>query len=335
YDRKMGKAAARPHQVFGVKRIVERVSRVWPGRGREGGVVWHAGGGGKFMTMAFLCKRFFLNDAFKGRRVIVASDRMDLEKRLAGIFPSERVHGGGMAAAREGILARVQTGRELVARVTGGNERILFSALNKFNTAIRLPRWRDASPDIIVLIDDGRRSRGVENHARMRRVLPNAAFIDFTAVRPLESDKISHVYGPILHAHSPGAAAADGVTTPLLYEERLTPPMVGGKGFAPWFEEASRGLTGKRKARLKRAYAKKSAARGVEDRVAWIALDVSLHFHHRVKSRGKGLKGQLVAEDKRSALLYEKHLDRIGLVESAVLISRPGVHEGGGEGKGG
>ncbi|MCP4688904.1 MAG: type I restriction endonuclease subunit R, partial [Desulfobacterales bacterium] len=47
------------------------------------------------------------------------------------------------------------------------------------------------------------------------------------------------------------------------------------------------------------------------------------------------LKGQLVAEDKRSALLYEKHLDRIGLVESAVLISRPGVHEGGGEGKGG
>ncbi|MCP4691900.1 MAG: type I restriction endonuclease subunit R, partial [Desulfobacterales bacterium] len=46
YDRKMGKAAARPHQVFGVKRIVERVSRVWPGRGREGGVVWHAGGGG-------------------------------------------------------------------------------------------------------------------------------------------------------------------------------------------------------------------------------------------------------------------------------------------------
>jgi type I restriction enzyme R subunit len=39
---------------------------------------------------------------------------------------------------------------------------------------------RQYQPHIIVLIDEGHRSQGGENHVRMKLALPNAAFVAFT-----------------------------------------------------------------------------------------------------------------------------------------------------------
>ncbi len=61
-------------------------------------------------------------------------------------------------------------------------------------------------------------------------------------------------------------------------------------------------------------------------KVATIAWDVSAHFAATWK--GAGFKGQLVAQDKATAILYKKHMDECGLVTSEVLISAPDDREG-------
>ncbi|WP_432803313.1 DEAD/DEAH box helicase family protein, partial [Escherichia coli] len=61
-----------------------------------------------------------------------------------------------------------------------GKERIIFTLIQKFNSATKLPECVNTSPDIIVLIDEGHRSQGGENHVRMKLALPNAAFVAFT-----------------------------------------------------------------------------------------------------------------------------------------------------------
>lgn len=63
-----------------------------------------------------------------------------------------------------------------------------------------------------------------------------------------------------------------------------------------------------------------------EQTIALIAFDVSEHF--RCSWKGTGFKGQLVTPSKRSAILYKRALDELGVVTSEVVISPPDDREG-------
>ncbi|MCV4567183.1 DEAD/DEAH box helicase family protein, partial [Escherichia coli] len=56
FDKKNGKIVALYQQVFGIKRLLERISTRRSDGGREGGVIWHTTGSGKSYTMVFLSK---------------------------------------------------------------------------------------------------------------------------------------------------------------------------------------------------------------------------------------------------------------------------------------
>jgi type I restriction enzyme R subunit len=95
FDKKTGKIVARYQQVFGIKRLLERISTRRPDGGREGGVIWHTTGSGKSYTMVFLSKALILHDSLKQCRIVVVTDRVDLEGQLSGTFVS-----GGELAGR-------------------------------------------------------------------------------------------------------------------------------------------------------------------------------------------------------------------------------------------
>ncbi len=96
-----------------------------------------------------------------------------------------------------------------------------FRWCSKFNTASKLPECRNDSPDLIVLVDEGHRSHGGETHERMRKALPNAAYIAFTGTPLLKDEKTANKFGPIVHAYTMQRAVEDETVTPLLYEERV------------------------------------------------------------------------------------------------------------------
>ncbi len=321
FDKKAGKIVARYQQVFGIKRLVERINTRSVTGGREGGVIWHTTGSGKSFTMVFLSKALILHDSLKQCRIVVVTDRVDLETQLSKTFAS----GGELAGKKDKEAAMATSGKRLAEQIGKGTERIIFSLIQKFNTATKMPECVNNSADIIVLIDEGHRSQGGENHIRMKQALPNAAFVAFTGTPLLKDDKTTNKFGPIVHAYTMQRAVEDQTVTPLLYEERIPDLDVNERAIDSWFERITEGLSDDQKADLKRKFAKKGQVYGAEDRIRLIALDIANHF---VKNIDDGLKGQLACDSKASAIKYKKYLDEANLFESAVVMSPPDSREG-------
>lgn len=328
FDKKAGKIAARYQQAFGIKALIGRISKIRPDGGRDGGVIWHTTGSGKSFTMVFLCKALLLHKDLTECRVIVVTDRLDLEKQLARTFLTGGAFGLSDATKKEENRAKASTGRDLAKRIGKSKERIIFSIINKFGTASKLPECFNASPNIIMLIDEGHRSQSGENHERMKKALPNASYVAFTGTPLLKDDKTTNKFGPIVHAYTMQRAVDDGTVTPLLYEERKPVLDINAKAIDNWFEKITAGLSDKQKSDLKEKYGKKGPVYGSANRIDLIAWDIAVHFSQNFKSVGKDLKGQLACDSKLSAIRYKKALDNTGLVSSAVIISPPDTREG-------
>ncbi len=328
FDKKIGKVAARYQQAFGIKALIERISKLRPDGGRQGGVIWHTTGSGKSFTMVFLCKALLLHENLKDCRVVVVTDRIDLEKQLAKTFLSGGAFGANVAINKTGEKAKVSSGRDLAKRIGKGTERIIFTIINKFSTAAKSPECKNPSANLIVLIDEGHRSQSGETHERMRNALPNASYVAFTGTPLLKDDKTTNKFGPIVHAYTMQRAVEDGTVTPLLYEERKPVLDINEKAIDNWFEKITTGLSDKQKSDLKDKYGKKGPVYGSANRVELIAWDIAVHFSENFKALGNGLKGQLATDSKLSAIRYKKALDATGLVTSAVIISPPDTREG-------
>ena len=328
FDKKAGKIAARYQQAFGIKALIDRISKLRPDGGREGGVVWHTTGSGKSFTMVFLCKALLLHRTLSECRVVVVTDRLDLEKQLARTFLTGGALGTSDATKRDENRAKASTGRDLAKRIGQGKERIIFSIINKFGTASKLPECFNASPNIIMLIDEGHRSQSGENHERMKKALPNASYVAFTGTPLLKDDRTTNKFGPIVHAYTMQRAVEDGTVTPLLYEERRPVLDINAKAIDNWFDKITAGLSDKQKSDLKEKYGKKGPVYGSANRIDLIAWDIAVHFSENFKNVGKDLKGQLACDSKLSAIRYKKALDNTGLVSSAVIISPPDTREG-------
>jgi len=328
FDKKVGKIAARYQQAFGIKALVKRINQRNSQGGREGGVIWHTTGSGKSFTMVYLCKALLMHPSLKECRIIVVTDRINLEKQLSQTFLSGGAYGSEIASKKDGEKAKVRSGKDLAKRIGQGSERIIFSIINKFNTASKQPECFNPSDNLIVLIDEGHRSQGGENHERMRKALPNAAYIAFTGTPLLKGDKTTNKFGPIVHAYTMQRAVEDGTVTPLLYEERPPVLEVNAEAIDNWFDKITDGLSEPQKIDLKKKFAQKGAVYGSDARIELIAWDIAIHFNENIKSPGTGLKGQLATESKIAAIRYKKHLDATGLVSSAVMISPPDSREG-------
>lgn len=328
FDKKAGKIAARYQQAFGIKALLRRISQLRPDGGREGGVIWHTTGSGKSFTMVFLCKALLLSEALADCRIVVVTDRIDLEKQLARTFLTGGAFGISAAGTKDENRAKASTGRDLAKRVGQGSERIIFSIINKFATASKLPECHNSSPNLIVLVDEGHRSQSGENHERMKKALPNAAYVAFTGTPLLKNDKTTNKFGPIVHAYTMQRAVQDGTVTPLLYEERRPVLEINAAAIDNWFEKITAGLSDGQKNDLKEKYGKKGQLYGSANRVDLIAWDIAVHFNENFKSLGKDLKGQLATDSKLSAVRYQKALNETGLVSSAVVMSPPDTREG-------
>ena len=320
FDKKAGKIVARYQQMFGIKALLERVTSFDQQGARNGGVIWHTTGSGKSFTMVFLSKALIWLKELAKCRVVVVTDRVDLEAQLANTFAS-----GGALSKKDKKLAMATTGKRLAEQIGKGNERIIFSIINKFGTAVALPECYNPSPDIIVLVDEGHRSQNGENNIRMQQALPKAAYIGFTGTPLLKDDKTENKFGKIIHSYTMQQAVEDKTVTPLLYEERIPDLSTNDKAIDAWFDRITDKLSEKQRSDLKKKFSQKGQIYQTAGRLELIAHDISDHFQN---FKQQGLKGQLACDSKASAIQYKKLLDQIGKVTSVVAISAPDTREG-------
>jgi type I restriction enzyme R subunit len=83
-DRKI----ARHQQFFGIRKAIERVKQFDPDETRKSGVIWHTQGSGKSLTMVMLGRALALDRDIKNPRLIIVTDRDDLDKQIKGTFKS-------------------------------------------------------------------------------------------------------------------------------------------------------------------------------------------------------------------------------------------------------
>ncbi|MFY8274484.1 type I restriction endonuclease subunit R [Pseudoalteromonas sp. SSDWG2] len=324
FDQKAGKIVARYQQVFGIKALIERITSFdetgeRPGA-RNGGVIWHTTGSGKSFTMVFLSKALIWLRELSQCRVIIVTDRVDLEDQLSRTFAS-----GGVLTERDKKDAMATSGRRLAEQIGKGNERVIFSIINKFGSAIKYDECYNDSPNILVLVDEGHRSQNGENNIRMLQTLPKAAFIAFTGTPLLKDDKTENKFGSIIHSYTMQQAVEDKTVTPLLYEERIADLNVNDKAIDAWFDRITEKLTEKQRTDLKKKFSQKGQIYQTEGRIELIAHDISDHFQN---FKQQGLKGQLACDSKASAIRYKELLDKIGKVTSVVAMSPPDTREG-------
>lgn len=312
------KVIARFQQVNAVNKTLKRIQD-YDGNpdnlSRRGGVIWHTQGSGKSLTMVMLARALIGTNTLNNARIVLVTDRVDLDKQIKGTFQKTRME-----------PKRANTGRELVELIRQGRTGVVTTIINKFETAAR-EKAQDDNIDIFVLVDESHRSQYGRHHAQMRRVFPNACYLAFTGT-PLAKKNRSTVgkFGGLIDTYTMRDAVEDGAVVPLIYEGRLVEPDMDEKAVNTWFERITVGLNDQQKYDLKKKYARVNMLSKLDKVVACRAFDISEHY--RSNFQGTGLKGQLVAPDKKTALKYKQELDNIRHVTSEVLISSPDTRSG-------
>lgn len=312
---------ARHQQFFGIRKAVDRVKQKDADGVRKGGVIWHTQGSGKSLTMVMLGRALALDKAVRNPRIIIVTDRDDLDKQIKGTFKSCELE-----------PIRATSGSHLIDLIRNKTP-LITTIINKFDTALRGKEAADGDENIFVLVDESHRTQtgrygGHSQFAtKMRRLLPKACYLGFTGTPLLKKDKNTlSTFGGLIHKYAIDEAVADGAVVPLLYEGRLVEQQVSGNVIDRWFEKISEGLTEKQKADLKRKFSRMDALSKTGQAIRAKAFDISEHF--RQHWQGTGFKAQLVAPSKAAAVRFKEVLDEIGHVSSAIIISPPDDNEG-------
>ena len=307
---------ARYQQFFAVERIIGRVKQRDDAGRRAGGIVWHTQGSGKSLTMVMLAKALVLDLDIRTPRIVLVTDRVDLDKQLGNTF-----------AACGLTPDRAESGRHLVELVAEHKAHIVTTLIHKFDKALSTRKFKDESTEIFVLVDETQRTQLGMFAARMRQMFPNACYIGFTGTPLLKREKSDVMkFGGIIHTYAINQAVTDGAIVPLLYEGRLVEIEQNKAAIDVWFERHTEGLTPAQKADLKKKYARAEMLNKADQVIYMRAFDISAHFQQNWQ--GTGFKAQLVAPSKVAALKYKAFLDDIGEVTSEVIISAPDEREG-------
>lgn len=288
------KIIGRYHQVLGVNRAMEAVRHIEANQGRLG-VFWHTQGSGKSLSMVMFAEKV-LRRLGGNYTFVVVTDRTELDDQIAGQFAS--------AGALTKDISQAQAGsREHLKQLLAGNERYVFTLIQKFSTAERepMPVLSERS-DIIVMTDEAHRSQYDQLAANMRAALPNAAFIGFTGT-PLikgEESRTREVFGDYVSVYDFAQSVRDGATVPLFYEARKPELQLDRDDLQDeldaLLDEAS--LDEEQEKKLNQQFARQYTLITNPDRLDKVADDVALHFSRR----GYQGKAMFVAIDKATAV---------------------------------
>jgi len=312
---------ARHQQYFGILKAVERVKQYDLEGKRKGGVIWHTQGSGKSLTMVMLGKALALDKDITSPRIVIVTDRDDLDKQIKDTFKSCELE-----------PVRATSGAHLLQLIQNKTP-LITTIVNKFDTALRSSLAPDPDKNIFVLVDESHRSQAgkLGGHSqfatKMRRLLPKACYLGFTGTPLLKKERNTLAsFGGLIHWYKIDEAVADQAVVPLLYEGRMVEQQISADAIDKWFEKISQGLTDQQKTDLKRKFSRISALSKTMQAIRAKAFDISEHF--RMHWQGTPFKAQLVAPSKAAAVRFKDVLDEIGHVSSEIVISPPDDNEG-------
>jgi len=342
-DGKTIKIVARYQQFRAVREAVRRLLEGQVGdrsRGivdRRGGIVWHTQGSGKSLTMVFLVRKLRTMHLLTRFKVVVVTDRMDLEKQFAdgdaGLIGDtvrkatntkmlrkllEEDGPGLVFAMIQKYQQRDTEGLELdlsfeTASEEEGTGEVEPGTLAAENVKkLSLPSEElfpelNPSPDILILIDEAHRSQASSLHANMLRALPNAVRIAFTGTPILAQDKKNtlDIFGTYIDRYRIRESEADEATVPILYEGREVKGAVkDGQDLDDLFRKLFEDRDAETQEAIKAKYANASKVLEADELIRAKAKDMLAHYAQVILPNG--LKAQVVATSRLAAIRYHQ-----------------------------
>jgi type I restriction enzyme R subunit len=282
-----------------------------PGRREDGrgGVIWQTQGSGKSLSMVFLVRRMRTIEALKAWKVVVVTDRKDLQKQLGDTaqLAGEVVD---MASSRTDLITKLS--------VPGG---LLMAMIQKYRP-VDEPANADemvaeaatfpvcnVSGDVLLLVDEAHRSQTGPLHMNLILALPNAAKIAFTGTPILMGDRrlTNELFGPFIDIYTIKMSEADGATVPIIYEGRESRYRVSNPDdLDAALVVAYPDVTPEQLEAIRRRYVRPGAVLEAPRPIEAKAEDVLRHYIETVLPNG--FKAQLVANSRRAAIRYRNAL---------------------------
>lgn len=261
------KKVPRQHQYQGIKAAQERLAM------REGGVIWHTQGSGKSILMVLLAKWLLEHDP--QARVLVVTDRDELDKQIEGVMRNAGVIGAESASPR--ITSRA----DFVQKLGATTPRLLCALIHKFDAADLKGEPPSIHGRFYVFVDECHRTQGGNMNKQMKRWLADALFLGFTGTPLLRKDRQTtrDVFGTYIHTYKFHEAVADKVVLDLKYEARDVPQrLTSREAIDAWFEKKTRGLNNFQKSILRKRWATMEELMSAKERKERIVANIIEDF---------------------------------------------------------
>ena len=308
------KKICRYQQYFAIKEIIKTINETDEKGNRQSGVIWHTQGSGKSLTMVMLAKYLLIELASCHPRVVIVTDRKELDRQIADTFAHTRLN-----------PARATSGRHLIELVNSSKADIITSIINKFSAAENR-KTQNLSRDVFVLVDESHRSNYGLMATKMRNVFPNACYIGFTGTPLMKSEKNTMAkFGKLIHKYTIKDGVDDKAIVPLIYEGRFVDQKVDEENIDLWFAQTTKRLTEAQQEDLRKKWSSIRRLTSTDARIKRIALDISEHFTEGFKDTG--FKAMLATNYKRDAIRYLNCFEQFGDLNCAVVISPPDMRE--------
>ena len=285
------KKICRYQQYFAIKEIVKTIQQPDEKGNRQSGVIWHTQGSGKSLTMVMLAKYILMELSDCSPKVVVVTDRKELDRQIAATFAHTRLH-----------PARASSGRNMVSLLNSGKADVITTIINKFNTAEKMEH-KNLSKDVFLLVDESHRSNYGLLATKMRTVFPNACYIGFTGTPLMKKEKNTMAkFGRLIHKYTIRDGVEDGAIVPLIYEGRFVEQTVDEANIDLWFQQTTKRLTEAQRDDLSRKWSSIRRLTSTDARIKRIALDINVHFTEGYQNTG--FKAMLATNYKRDAVRY-------------------------------
>lgn len=311
------KTICRYQQFRAVLKAIKRLDSDKPKEERSG-VIWHTQGSGKSLTMIFLVKKLRSNEELKKYKVVMVTDRRDLDKQLGDTAV--------LTGEKPILVKKISEIKEKLGNTTNN---IVMTTIQKFldkedveddeeeieeeNGHQEYPEIND-SPNVLIVVDEAHRTHNSSLGVRLNAAFPNAVKIAFTGT-PLISDKHKkktiHTFGSgndYIDKYKFGEAIEDGATLAILYEGKAVRKKQINQGdFDDEFEEMFSEKTPEELERIKKKYGTEGDVLEAEKRIQAISKNIVKHYVENILPNG--FKAQVVASSRVAAYRYTKYIN--------------------------
>ena len=330
-DSQTVKAMCRYQQYRAVAHAIDRLrtgkTRLQDGEhDRRGGIVWHTQGSGKSLTMVFLVRKLRTDAQLRRFKVVMVTDRTDLEVQLSGTaaLSGESVEVATSAAALRTLLRRKGPGlvfgmiQKQRSGDAAGEPGLKSGDLPKLVAREPAPaEVLNEDESILVLVDEAHRGQAGDLQAALQVGLPNCARIGFTGTPILMGDKkrTHAILGEFIDRYTIREAEQDGAIVPILYEGRTAHGAVkDGASLDELFEDLFREHTPEELEAIRKKYATKGQIFEAPDLIRDKARDMLRHYVTHILPNG--FKAQVVAYSRLAAARY---LDALAAARDELL----------------